>query len=418
MELGWSYQLQGDIKTALFYYNKSIESTNDSSTLENNDVKFHLNCMYQCGQGVDVNYVKCIPWSQISLKEDEIERLFKCYNMKLEDPEIRHNIGFLHDLLKNYDKAREYYLINLDYSPSVNNLAHLLYHETTIFSDKKIGFEYYNLAAAMGNLQALCALGRIYYDGNEADIPQNFKKSIEYYDKAAQHNYPEALNMMGYIYQYNRGVSRDYKKAFEFYTRACNLNDPAAQNNLGYMYQHSLGVERDFQKALMYYTLSDKQGHHAAANNLGFLYNHGLYVPQNHSKAFEYYTIASNRGNITAKQNLAILYENGWGCDQNYFMAYTLYKTINNIPKVAYYTNLQNDFPLLLQDYVGLNRNEGISYLFFSNFLAYITEKYKINKWDDKLFRPHITQCLVAHFTKLNSRFNPLLVEFWFDDFY
>ena len=49
------------------------------------------------------------------------------------------------------------------------------------------------------------------------------------------------------------GVPRDYKKAMEWFEKAAAVNVAEAAVNLGNMYRQGLGVDKDLHKALSFY---------------------------------------------------------------------------------------------------------------------------------------------------------------------
>jgi len=73
--------------------------------------------------------------------------------------------------------------------------------------------------------------------------------------------------MLGYS-----GSEPNYKKAIEYFERAGKENMMEANFNLALMYHNALGVPKDMQKAIEYYKLASKQGMAEASSNLGLIY--------------------------------------------------------------------------------------------------------------------------------------------------
>jgi uncharacterized protein len=60
----------------------------------------------------------------------------------------------------------------------------------------------------------------------------------------AERGFPRAQAILGYLYQYGRGVPQNYVLAAYWYECAAEQGDPAAQYQLGLMYDKGHGVKR------------------------------------------------------------------------------------------------------------------------------------------------------------------------------
>src|SRR5262245_11554455 len=60
----------------------------------------------------------------------------------------------------------------------------------------------------------------------------------------AERGVPRAQTILGFLYQYGRGVPQNYVVAAHWYTCAAEQGDPAAQYQLGLMYDKGHGVPR------------------------------------------------------------------------------------------------------------------------------------------------------------------------------
>ena len=89
--------------------------------------------------------------------------------------------------------------------------------------------EWYTKAANQGDVDALCNLGRCYYEG--LGVQQNYYKAVEWFNKAANQGHAGAQCYLGYCYHYGKGVqkneslaktwikdaaSKDFDEAIEF----------------------------------------------------------------------------------------------------------------------------------------------------------------------------------------------------------
>ena len=61
---------------------------------------------------------------------------------------------------------------------------------------------------------AMYSLGNSYYSKND------YKKMIEWYEKAADKGNTDAMYNLGFCYEYGKGVDIDYKKAVEWFKKS------------------------------------------------------------------------------------------------------------------------------------------------------------------------------------------------------
>src|SRR5690606_31754991 len=57
---------------------------------------------------------------------------------------------------------------------------------------------------------------------------------------------PEAMYMLGRMYQYGQGVNKDYKKSIQWYQKAADKGNAMAQLSLGFMYDRGIGVDKNY----------------------------------------------------------------------------------------------------------------------------------------------------------------------------
>ena len=199
--------------------------------------------------------------------------------------------------------------------------------------------------------KALCSIGHIYRYGE--GVEQDYTKSLEWYNKAANAGNDSAMYSIGYMYDYGEGVEQDYSKALEWYNKAANAGNSAAINNIGYMYEFSEGVEQDYSKALewynkavnagnaaAWYNKAVNAGNAAAMNNIGRMYEFGKGVEQDYTKSLEWYNKAANAGNATAMYNIGYMYDCGEGVEQDYSKALEWYNKAANAGNTAAMNNI------------------------------------------------------------------------------
>ena len=58
-------------------------------------------------------------------------------------------------------------------------------------------------------------------------------------------------------YYYGKEVSRDYRKAMEYYQKAADAGHVDAMKSIGYLYQNGFGVEKNMQTAMEWYNKAE-----------------------------------------------------------------------------------------------------------------------------------------------------------------
>lgn len=204
-----------------------------------------------------------------------------------------------------------------------------------------------------------------------------------YYMMSANQGYDMAQYNVAFFHENDKFLKQDYRAVYRWYLLSANQGYCIAQFRLGKLYYNGTGVQKDYNEALKWFTLSADQGYEFAEYNLGNLYSN-LELPfLNYQTALKYYKLASSHGHHISQEIVTKL------------------------------LNLNPCIEIKLLEYITLDRNEGISYLFFCNFLAFLTEKVGKYSWSDPLLRSYITEHFKKHF-KLES----CVIDSWFDDFY
>ena len=72
-------------------------------------------------------------------------------------------------------------------------------------------------------------LGNMYINGH--GVKQDYKKAIEWYEKAAAQGYPLAKNNLGVIYDNGFGVKQDKKIAKKLFGEACDGGEQQGCDN-------------------------------------------------------------------------------------------------------------------------------------------------------------------------------------------
>lgn len=264
------------------------------------------------------------------------------------------------------------------YKDSLEYAFGLFSYDTDPYYEKIL--ELYERAARQGNAEAQHEVAMIYYNG--LGVERDYRKGIEWDEKAAKQNYLIAKLVLASVYSENNAGPdnpiTDPQKALYWYQQASLQGSSSADFSVGMSYYYGNGTTVDYQKALVYLNKSADAGniqaltalgnfyencntgfcdnnkakyfYEKAANNeesiaqynLGRFYEHGLTGEQNYTKAMYWYQKAEERGNGLGALAVAQLYQEGKGIPQDYLEAKKHYEiaTIYGEPNGYYQIGL------------------------------------------------------------------------------
>ncbi|MBO7051556.1 MAG: SEL1-like repeat protein [Prevotella sp.] len=162
---------------------------------------------------------------------------------------------------------------------------------------------------------------KTYNKGLASFNSKEYDKALKYFRKAANANYDEAQNALGYMYDYGTGVDKDDRQAVYWYRKSAEQGNARAQSILGSMYDNGTGVEKEEKLAVYWYHKAAEQGDVVAQNNLGVMYEMGHGVEQDYEQAVYWYQKAAGQGNAVAQCNIGRMYDWGRGVEQDYMQA-------------------------------------------------------------------------------------------------
>jgi len=110
---------------------------------------------------------------------------------------------------------------------------------------------------------------------------------------------------LGWAFHYGIGVTQSYKKSFEWYKRAAMQGYACAEYNLGNAYSEGCGVKKNPRLAVKWWQKAAKQNDAFAQNNLGNAYEDATGVRKNISKARAFFAASAKQGDVIAQFNLA-----------------------------------------------------------------------------------------------------------------
>lgn len=138
---------------------------------------------------------------------------------------------------------------------------------------------------------------------------------------AAERNEPQALTLMGRIYESGLGVPVDALKAARLYRRGAELGDTEAMFAFAVMLAAGRGIQKNFDGAANLFERAARSGHPEANYNLGLLFIAGTGKPENPRRALMHIQYAAQKGLAAAQYDLAALYRKGHGTDADAYQA-------------------------------------------------------------------------------------------------
>lgn len=174
------------------------------------------------------------------------------------------------------------------------------------------GFKYLYKAEKLGSIAAINNLGTCYLTGKNPNHQIEETKALNYFKKAASHNYVYSFNNLGKYYE-KKG---NYKKAFEYFLKSADLEESWACNKVGEYYRLGLYPEKDEVKAYNYYKTAlnvplELLTPWAPFNLAKYFYLEGNYelgLEPNQTKAIEYFNLSAQKGIPNAYEELIYIY--------------------------------------------------------------------------------------------------------------
>ncbi|MCX2486271.1 tetratricopeptide repeat protein [Pedobacter sp. MR2016-24] len=177
--------------------------------------------------------------------------------------------------------------------------------------DVPTALTYFLRAADSQFPRAIDSVGRIYRYGlaGEPDI----EKAVDYYQKGAAMNSPFSITELAFMYE-DDTLEKDYQKAFDLFSAAAELNYPFAMRMAATYLENGYHNEQpDPEAAFELYIKGAELGDTNANYEVGRCYRFGIGVAENPDKALENYTIAAEAGNPKAMVELGLCYEYEYG---------------------------------------------------------------------------------------------------------
>jgi len=168
-----------------------------------------------------------------------------------------------------------------------------------------------NERADAGDPEALFLLGSLYETGQAGRA--DAAKAAQYYRRAADLGLPHAQFNLGNMYASGHGVAADPFESVMWLRRAADAGLAEAQFNLAVAYEQGHGVRADLGTARRWYERAAQQNYPEALYNLAMMYEDGHGVAKDDSRAAELYLAAARQGYGAAQNNYGIMLAEGRG---------------------------------------------------------------------------------------------------------
>jgi TonB family protein len=106
------------------------------------------------------------------------------------------------------------------------------------------------------------------------------------------------------------GVPQDTAKGLDYLQRSARQNDPEAQYILGRVHEGQYGLPQDYSQSLLWFRRAAAQGHPGAMVALGVMHAQGVAVAPDPIEAYKWLTLAASRG-TNAQEAEAIKFRDG-----------------------------------------------------------------------------------------------------------
>lgn len=192
---------------------------------------------------------------------------------------------------------------------------------------------WYLKAAEQNNTDAMEILAILYAHGtgclrDDTRTDYWYAKAAEQYAKDIEQGSIDAVYKLGKLYENGRGVPQNTKKAIDCFLRAAELGNASAQCRLGYAFHHGpsyssrpgdepWGFPQDYKEAAKWFALAAKQGDSYGQSNLGDCYASGEGVDKDLKVANELYAKSAEQGNAWAQYELGLNYSDGKGIQKD-----------------------------------------------------------------------------------------------------
>jgi TPR repeat protein len=178
-------------------------------------------------------------------------------------------------------------------------------------NDDKKADEWYRLAAARGDREAIFALAMFRLTGRAGQ--QNRAEGAKLLADAAKLGHVVAAYDLALLYLEGQMLPQDFGRATELMKMAAEAGNPQAQYALATFYKDGRGVKQDLQEATRWMAAAARSGYTDAEVEYGIALFNGTGTAKNERAAGEYFMKAARKNSAPAQSRLALMYAIGKG---------------------------------------------------------------------------------------------------------
>lgn len=160
---------------------------------------------------------------------------------------------------------------------------------------RDLAMKWFERAAGAGHIRAMVRCGNM---AGHPDYPEDHRKSIMWFRKAAKLGSSSAMVFLGFAYSDGKGVKEDPKKAVRWFLKAVEAGDTHSMVHAGRVYARNLNSPKE---ALRWFHRAADAGHKDSFVELAILYDQRGTPVYDPKEAVKWYKIVLERytGNRT-----------------------------------------------------------------------------------------------------------------------
>lgn len=179
---------------------------------------------------------------------------------------------------------------------AMQNMAINYLNGNVVECDTTKALELLEKAAEVGESAYAYRLAKFYLSLPETSYPNATKRAFELFNSAAERGNLDAKCAMGLCYEEGNGVQISFKKAYELYKEAADAGSAYGMYLLGMCYLDGIYVDPDNAQAAQYILKAAENGNLYSCFIIGKMYAYGQGVPKDKKKAKHWLTIAYENG--------------------------------------------------------------------------------------------------------------------------
>ncbi len=166
---------------------------------------------------------------------------------------------------------------------------------------------------------------------------KHFEKAKAGLERMAKAFHADAMAVLGVMHRDGLGTAKDPVRAADYYRRAVDLGATGAMRDLAMLTASGEGVTKDAAKGQQLLRAAIARGDESSQHLLGYWYETGFTVTQNYAEALRNYRAAAERQYGPAMHEIGNLYYDGKGVAKNQAEALRWFRLAaerNNVPSI------------------------------------------------------------------------------------